>query len=216
MRARLSFWMIIVLLAAAVPPVYAQADHASEPASLADLSWSELDAFYAQHAQRLTTDAADSLLTWRAEPNGASAEAGVRWLLTPGRVQLVAGHAAPDTVLATSVHMTADFGEAAHRALWEAVDGFRTAHPALAMGGHEVVSAEAPYIFHRRWKRANEQDDVVVALGASGRTMLNVSKAFADNAILRNAITGEVAFVGYGSVYFTPDETGILLVEEVK
>lgn len=207
--------MAVLLMVAAVPHVYAQVDHTGEASSLADLSWSELEAFYAQHAERLTTEAADSLLTWMPEPTEA-AEAGVRWLLTPGRVQLVAGHAAPDTALTTSVHMTSDFGEAEHRALWETVDAFRAAHPALVMGWHEVVSAEAPYIFHRQWKRANEQDDVVVALGASGRTMLNVSKAFADNAILRNAITGEVAFVGYGSVSFTPDETGILLIEEVK
>jgi len=208
--------MLTLLVALAAPQVHAQADRAAERASLADLSWSELDAFYAAHAERLTTNAADSLLIWTARPTETVRDAGVRWLLTPGRVQLVGGHAAPDTTLATSVHIAADFGEAKHRTLWETVDAFRTAHPALTMGWHEVVNAEAPYTFHRQWKQANEQDDVVVALGASGRTMLNVSKAFADNAIVRNVITGEVAFVGYGSVYFTPDETGILLIEEVK
>lgn len=213
MRVFLSLWMLILLAASAAPHVRAQA---KDGAHLADLSWADLDAFYVQHAERLTTDATDSLLTWTAKPADNVADAGVRWLLTPGRVQLVAGHTAPDTSMASSVHMAADFGEAEHRTLWETVDAFRTAHPALAMGSHEVLSQEAPYVFHRRWKRVNEQDDVVVALGASGRTMLNVSKAFADNAIVRNAITGEVAFVGYGSVYFTPDETGILLIEEVK
>jgi hypothetical protein len=57
---------------------------------------------------------------------------------------------------------------------------------------------------------------VVVVLGAEGRTRVNVSAVIPDNTILRDAYSGQTAFVSYGMVYVDAGNGAPVLLEEVR
>jgi alpha-amylase len=95
---------------------------------------------------------------------------------------------------------------------WAEVARFRSRHPAVGAGNHQLISA-GPYTFQRTYRGGNVVDNVVVVMGAEGRTRVNVSGAFPDDAIVRDAITGSTGFVSFGYVSLTPDESGVLLLE---
>lgn len=95
---------------------------------------------------------------------------------------------------------------------WKQLGQFRARHVAVGMGRHTVLSSE-PYTFLRSYEHGMTKDNVVVVLGASGRTPVNVSRAFPDDSIVRDAVTGKIGIVSFGMVTFTPDESGTLLLE---
>ena len=92
--------------------------------------------------------------------------------------------------------------------------GFRARHPAVASGSH-VQLINNVYTFQRSIDDPRRKDAVVVVLGASGRTTVNVSRAFADDALLRDAMTGRTTFVSFGMAIFEADPSGVLLIEEM-
>ncbi len=96
-----------------------------------------------------------------------------------------------------------------------AIAAFRRRHDAIGAGTHLQIGS-APYIFQRSLMVGARSDDVVIALNAQGRTRINVSSAFPDDALVRDVITGKTGFVSFGYVSFTPDESGLLLLEEVQ
>lgn len=95
---------------------------------------------------------------------------------------------------------------------WAEVARFRRRHRAIGAGAHEQISVE-PYAFRRTLRSSGVDDNVVVVLGAEGRTRINVSGAFPDDAIVRDALTGSTGFVSFGYVSLTPGPTGTLLLE---
>ena len=92
---------------------------------------------------------------------------------------------------------------------------FRSRHPAVVSGNH-VQLVNNVYTFQRSIDDPRFKDTVVVVLGASGRTTVNVSRAFADDALVRDAITGGTTFVTFGMAMFDADPSGVVLIEEVK
>jgi len=103
-------------------------------------------------------------------------------------------------------------GSSAQQSSWADVVDFRIRHPAVGAGSHQMIAAE-PYTFQRTYRSGNIADDVIVVLGAEGRTRVNVSAAFPDDGFVRDALTGSTAFVSFGYVSLTPGESGMLLLE---
>ena len=69
--------------------------------------------------------------------------------------------------------------------------------------------------FHRGVRLGMDKDQVVIVTGAEGRTRLNVAIVWPDDTVLRDAMTGSVAFVSFGQVSVTAHPSGIILLEEV-
>ncbi len=197
----LDFWM-----AGAGP------DFDATPAAFRDLTapFDSLDARYAAYAER-----AGGRISYL--PSGAATtpaqrfEAGTRLLLLPGTVRLTYGDetARPDTS-----PMNWETADAAVRAHWQTLGQFRRRHPAISGGRHRKLG-DAPYVFHRSAQVGRTMDDVIVVLGAEGRTRLNVSHVFPDDTVLRDACSGHIAIVSYGLISFPAGPLGVLLLEEV-
>ena len=169
-----------------------------------------LDSLYAARSAALTADASRR---FTAHLNVGDAEDDEQlmtaYLLIPGAVALPFGLEFGGQVTAPA--MLSETGEGSVPS-WAEVARFRSRHPAVGAGTHQLISA-GPYTFQRTYRGANVVDNVVVVLGAEGRTRINVSGAFPDDAIVRDAITGSTGFVSFGYVSFTPDESGTLLLE---
>lgn len=96
---------------------------------------------------------------------------------------------------------------------WATLLDFRAKHPAIVSGVHERLQAK-PYAFYRGVRTGrNSMDQVIVAVGASGKTRINVSSVFDDDVILKDVLTGEIALVVYGQVSLQAGPTGMLLLE---
>lgn len=130
-------------------------------------------------------------------PAGARLDALTRLLLMPGAVLLSDGDAPPDEAERDRRHL---------------LGTFRRRHPALAGGLHRKLG-DSPYAFARTAQVGRAEDRVIVVLGATGRTRLNVSHVFPDDTVLRDPVTGHIALVSYGQVTFPAG--GLLLLEEV-
>lgn len=91
------------------------------------------------------------------------------------------------------------------------IAAFRLRHPAVGAGLHERLINNF-YSFRRSIEGV---DDAVVVVGAEGRAAINVSRVFADDTLLRDAVTGATAFVSFGMATFEADPSGIILIEEV-
>jgi len=98
---------------------------------------------------------------------------------------------------------------------WSIPASFRMRHPAVAGGVHIKLDAD-PYTFYRGLRLGARMDEVIVVMGASGKTRVNVTKAFPDDTVLRDASTGSIAIVSFGEVEFQAGENGVLLLEPVQ
>lgn len=96
-----------------------------------------------------------------------------------------------------------------------AIAAFRLRHPSIAQGDH-VPLINADYSFHRSLSGRGGDDQVVIVFGANGKTSINVSRAFADDALLRDAMTGQTAFVSFGMASFVAHPSGVILIEELR
>lgn len=84
---------------------------------------------------------------------------------------------------------------------------FRSAHPAIGAGKHQMLS-ESPYYF----SRVLGNDKVIVGLSLSpGKKELNVSGVFAEGARVFDAYSGVSAKVKNGLVSFDSTEQIVLL-----
>ena len=199
---------------------------------LAGAAPDRLDSLYAAYAARLhgTGDGAPfTVLSYlsshdtRLYDRDALIDAGTRLLLLPGAVQIFYGDetARPpgppvsDAQQATRSPMNWDALDPAVLAHWRKLGQFRRRHPAVGAGAHQRLP-NSTYAFGRTWRDGRIDDRVIVALGAEGRTTLNVSRLFADDTMLRDAYTGRTAFVSFGMATFEADPSGVLLIEEAK
>lgn len=188
----------------------------------------DIDATWADYATKINGDPDFNVLSYLSshdttlffERHAAKSldkqrAAGTLLLLTPGAVQVFYGdeNARSYGSVADNSHKTrTDYAWGANPELlahWQRLGRFRKAHRAVGAGTHAKVS-DAPYAF----VRAKGDDVVYVALGASGAVTLDVSAHFADGTALRDAYTGATATVAQGSVSFTADAAGVVLIEE--
>jgi alpha-amylase len=197
-----------------------------QPAAAAPV---DLDSLYAAYAGRINGDPSFNVLSYlsshdtRLFDRTRLVDAGTRLLMLPGGVVIYYGDETarppgPDVSAAdqpTRSPMNWDAVDADVLAHWQKLGRFRRRHPAVARGAHRKL-ADAPYAFHRHYASGTFTDDVIVVMGAEGRTRLNVSHVFPDDTVLRDAYTGKIAIVSYGLVTFAPGPQGVLLIEEVR
>lgn len=188
-----------------------------------------LDSIYAHYDLTINDDPSFNVLSYISSHDTylfdrtRLMDGGTALLLLPGSIQLFYGDesARPPNPPSgagdanTRSFMNWDAPDAEVLQHWQTLGQYRMRHPSIAAGKH-VSIAEAPYTFGRTLEYGNLTDRVVVVLGASGRTNVNVSAVFPDNAIVRDAYTGNVGFVGYGLVTMEAHPSGIMLLEEVK
>ncbi len=114
----------------------------------------------------------------------------------------------PGALLVTTTAVPPDSSEFLRR-----ICAFRARHPAISRGDH-VDLVNNTLAFARTAADSGMNDRVVVVLGALGKTTLNVSRIFPDNAMLQDALTGNTAFVSFGLATFEAGPSGVILVEE--
>ncbi len=150
-------------------------------------------------------------------------DAATALMLVPGNVQIFYGDEtgrapSPDEVdEAERVRspMNWDDMDVALLNHWQRLGQFRSRHPSLALGRHDVLSMD-PYAFRRSSGIGAASDEVIVVLAEPGRVRLNVSKVYGDNVILRDAYTDRTSFVSYGMVHIEVGDAGVALLEKVK
>ncbi len=97
---------------------------------------------------------------------------------------------------------------------WQKLGRFRNKHLAVGAGQHSKLK-DSPYTFKRSHDRGGPDDDVVViVMGASGSTVIDVSSAFNNGTQVRDYYTGATATVSGGKVTFSPG-TDIILIEKI-
>ncbi|MFL1013116.1 alpha-amylase family glycosyl hydrolase [Flavisericum labens] len=94
---------------------------------------------------------------------------------------------------------------------WQKLGRFRTNHPAIGAGVHQMLTQE-PYVFSRKFSKGEYKDVVVVGLELpKGNKVLDVSQAFADGQMLYDAYSNSISTVKGGKVEIdTPYEIVLL------
>ena len=95
---------------------------------------------------------------------------------------------------------------------WQKMGQFRDNHIAIGAGQHKLINS-APYTFSRTYDEKGITDGVIVVIGASGSTTVDVSSVFGDGALLTDYYTGAQAKVSNGKVTFTAGTNGVILIE---
>ena len=94
---------------------------------------------------------------------------------------------------------------------WQKLGRFRSQHPAIGAGKHEMIT-ESPYTFRRTYYKDDFSDEVMIGLDLPlGTKLLPVSDTFANKSMVRDAYSGKVAKVKNGSVQLDTDFTVVLL-----
>jgi glycosidase len=194
-------------------------------------NYSNIDGTYENYDNSINSDDSFNLLSYLSSHDtgifysdraGSNIEnqkkAGTLLLLSPGGVQVFYGDengrargpavSDPDQSTRSDYVWGANADLLAH---WQKIGKFRNNHIAVGAGEHTMISS-TPYTF----SRVKENDTVVCVLGASGSTTVDVSSVFSNGTALRDAYSGATATVSSGSVSFTADTNGIILIEEDK
>ena len=79
-----------------------------------------------------------------------------------------------------------------------------------------MISEKDPYVFSRTYEEDDYSDKVVVAVGANGKTTIDVSSVWKDGTKIRDYYTGKTNKVSNGKVTLKANENGIMLLEEVN
>ncbi|MCU0324693.1 MAG: starch-binding protein [Spirosomaceae bacterium] len=188
-----------------------------------------LNATYSNYASTLNTDPTWNVLSYISSHDDGMFDrnnlinAGTSLLLAPGGVQIYYGDetarplgtVAVGTDQPTRSFMNWNSINTTVLSHWQKLGKFRKSHPAIGAGAHTKI-ADSPFTFSRTLT-SNELcggcDNVVVVLGASGSTTVNVSSVFTNGTLLRDAYTGNTATVSSGNVTFTAGSQGIILIE---
>ena len=146
--------------------------------------------------------------------------AGTSLLLLPGGVQIFYGdetgrpkgiEPSGDPQQSTRSYMNWDNINQGLLSHWQKLGQFRRNHLAIGAGSHQMISSN-PYTF----KREAGDDRVVVVIGTSGSTTINVSSIFPDGTELRDFYTEQVGTVSGGNITFNAHSNGVILIEETN
>ncbi|MFK7937496.1 MAG: alpha-amylase family glycosyl hydrolase, partial [Saprospiraceae bacterium] len=187
---------------------------------------SSLDNVYANYAS-IAADPEWNFLSYVSShdkdlfPRAGLQDAGTALLMAPGGVQIFYGDETrrprgtsnSDQDSRSFMNWNSiDQGLLTH---WQKLGQFRNNHNSIGGGDHQKL-ADNPYTFHRSLFAADQQDQAVVVIGASGSTTVNVGSVFPDGTELRDFYTGTVASVSGGNVIFTAHTNGVILIEETN
>jgi alpha-amylase len=149
---------------------------------------------------------------------------GTLLLLSPGTAQVYYGDesartlivegAQGDATLRSKMNWTSIANESKTKDLllhWQKLGKFRSNHPSVGAGAHEMIS-EVPYVFQRDYSKRSYNDKVIVGLDLpKGVKEIDVLEVFKEGAQLRDAYSGTETSVVDGSVIFTSDFDIVLL-----
>ena len=143
-------------------------------------------------------------------------------LLLPGAIEVFYGDetgrpystGSSDPIMGTRSFMNWDSIDESILAHFSKIAGFRRRNLAVGAGTHLEIS-NAPLTFVRQLEVSGTRNTVMVVLGQTTPTELDVSKAFPDQATVRDAYTMAAYTVKYGRISLRPDEEGIVLLEEL-
>ncbi|WHX49899.1 carbohydrate binding domain-containing protein [Paenibacillus woosongensis] len=195
--------------------------------SFQDSNLSALEGTYAEYASKINSDPNFNVLSYisshdtRLYDRSRLIQAGSALLLLPGGVQTFYGDEAArafgdtgsDPQQGTRSSMNWNSLNQDVLSHWQKVGQFRNRHLAIGAGSHAKI-ADAPYTFKRSYSKNGIEDQVVVVMGASGTTKVNVSSAFADGSTVRDVYTGNEAVVSGGFATFTAHAGGLILIEQ--
>ena len=92
---------------------------------------------------------------------------------------------------------------------------FRTRNLAVGAGRHVELS-KTPFIFKREYRQGDLENTVIVALDQKPGNLIDVSEAFQDGDLLRDAYTNKGYRVKDGKITIAADPSGIVLLEKIQ
>jgi len=95
---------------------------------------------------------------------------------------------------------------------WSKLGQFRKRNLSVGAGSQTDLGNST---YGRSYEAGGFVNKVVIKLGASGSTSVNVAGFFADGDSVKDAYTGTTATVASGSVTFTAGSEGVILIEKV-
>ncbi|GIO87860.1 hypothetical protein J25TS5_47920 [Paenibacillus faecis] len=188
-----------------------------------------LESIYADYAAKINNDPEFNVLSYisshdtKLYDRGGLIQAGTALLLLPGGVKTFYGDEAARAFGDTGsdpqqgTRSSMNWNQLNQNVLshWQKVGQFRNQHIAVGAGSHAKI-ADSPYTFKRTYEKDGITDKVVVAIGASGTTQVNVASVFPDGTTVRDAYTGAEALVSGGVATLTPGAHGLILIEQIK
>ncbi|MFC5704234.1 carbohydrate binding domain-containing protein, partial [Cohnella faecalis] len=187
----------------------------------------KLESIFSEYASKINSDDSFNVLSYMSSHDtslynrGNLINGGTSMLLLPGAVQIYYGdETARQPVTApwdqpTRSDMNWSSINQSVLSHWQKLGKFRSNHISIGAGAHKQLQASSPYVFSRTYNKNGLEDKVVVAVGASGSTQVNVSGVFDDGAAVRDAYTGAETVVSGGKATFTANGNGVILIEEL-
>ncbi|PAD92076.1 alpha-amylase family glycosyl hydrolase [Shouchella clausii] len=199
-----------------------QGEHGNGPAYRLDT----MEDTFSHYANQINTDASFNVLSYLSQhdthlyPRERLVDGGTYLMLLPGGVKLFYGDetARPfgptgsDPQQGTRSAMNWDSVNEDVLSHWQKMGQFRNNHLAVGAGVHKQIGTN-PYTFSRTYVEDGVDDRVVVAVGATGETTIDVSSVFSDGQIVRDFYTGDSTVVENGKVTFAAHQNGVILVE---
>ena len=151
-------------------------------------------------------------------------ETASKLLLSPGTAQIYYGDESARTLIVEGTQGDATLrsfmnwkdieSDTETKALlthWQKLGIFRSNHPSIGKGKHQMIS-EAPYIFQRTFSKDNFNDAVVIGLDLEkGIKVISVGEVFEDGTELTDAYSNASSKVKNGSVSFDTPFSIVLL-----
>ncbi|XID95592.1 carbohydrate binding domain-containing protein [Paenibacillaceae bacterium WGS1546] len=188
---------------------------------------SSLEGLFSSYAASINSDPTFNVLSYISSHDtslynrGNLIRAGTSLLLLPGAVQIFYGDETgrqPDNSWPwdqpTRTDMNWNSIDRNVLSHWQKLGQFRNKHVSIGAGEHKQLQA-SPYAFSRTYHKNGIEDAVVVAVGASGSTAIDVGSVFPDGTLLKDAYTGATAVVAGGRVTFAAHANGVILIEEI-
>ncbi|WP_234410464.1 carbohydrate binding domain-containing protein [Caldalkalibacillus mannanilyticus] len=202
-----------------------QGEHGNGPA----YNMNSMESTFAHYAGRINSDPTFNVLSYISQhdtmlfPRERLIDGGTYLMLLPGGVQVFYGDetARPfgptgsDSHQGTRSSMNWNSKNEQVLSHWQKMGQFRNNHIAVGAGEHNQISS-SPYTFSRTYQQGQVDDRVVVSVGASGATTLNVSSVFQNGEEVQDFYTGQKSTVVNGQVTFNAHANGVILVERVR
>lgn len=185
-----------------------------------------LPSIHAEYASKINSDSSFNVLSYISSHDTSLfnrsnlINGGTSLLLLPGAVQIYYGDESARQPMAapwdqpTRSDMNWNSIDQEVLSHWQRLGQFRNQHIAIGAGEHQQLQA-APYTFSRTYNKEGIQDKVVVVIGASGTTAVNVSSVYPDGTLVRDYYTGDEGIVQNGRVNVNAHPNGVILLEEV-
>lgn len=185
-------------------------------------STASLEGIYSSYAGAINNDASFNMLSYISSHDTALYNrfnlmfAGSALLMSPGAVQIFYGDESGRQEGSNwhwdePTRSDMNWGNVSEVLLnhWQTLGAFRSNHVAIGAGSHQLIQA-TPYAF----SRVKDNDKVIVVMDASGSTTVSVAGLFSDGTVLTDAYTGNTATVTSGSITFTANSNGVILISE--